>query len=103
VGVKVSGSARFTGTAESDLFSVPGAYVAYLRRLQVTNESTASATVTLRFYNGVTGKDVLTISVVAGATVVLSEDELPTEGCPTRITVESTQQPYTVSYSVELE
>jgi len=103
MGVKVSGSARFTGTAESELFSVPGAYVAYLKRLQVTNEGAALATVTVRFYNGATGKVVLTLSVAAGATVVLAEDELPNEGCPTRITVASTQAPYSVDYSVELE
>jgi hypothetical protein len=103
MGVKVSGSARFTGTAENDLFSVPGAYVAYLRRLSVTNESTALATVTVRFYNGTAGKVVLTLSVAAGETVVLAEGELPIEGCPTRITVASTQAPYSVDYSVELE
>jgi hypothetical protein len=103
MGVKVSESKSFTVTTESDLYVVPDPYVAYLKRLGVTNGGTETATVTFKAYNGDAGKTILTVSVAAGGTVVLAEDELPTEGIPTRITVTSTVQPYSVDYSLELE
>jgi len=103
MGVRISDSKRFTVTTEQDVFSVPDPYIAFLRRLQITNEAAAAAVVTLKFYNETASKTVLTKSVAAGATVTLPIDELPEEAFPTKMTVVSTQQPYSVDYTVELE
>jgi len=101
--VRISDSKRFTVTTEQDVFSPPDPYIAFLRRLEITNESTALATVTIRFYNETASKIVLTKSVAAGETIVLLANELPIEAFPTKMTIISTQQPYSVDYSVELE
>jgi hypothetical protein len=101
--VKISSSKTFATTAEQDLFSVPGSYVAYLERLEITNSSTSPATVTFKAYNGDSSKTILIKSVAAGETIVLAGNELPTEGIPTKITVSSTSQPYSVDYSIILE
>jgi hypothetical protein len=103
VGVRISSSTPITATGESELFSVPDPYVAYLKRLSVSNSATALATVQVIYYNGVASKPVLTLEVDAGKTVVLKEDELPLEGCPTKIAVSTDQQPLVVDWSVELE
>jgi hypothetical protein len=103
MGVKVSISRTITAVGESDLLAVPDPYVAFLRRLSVSNGATAPATVQVIYYNGAASKAVLTVRVSAGATAILSEDELPLEGCPTRIAVSTNQQPITVDASVELE
>jgi len=103
VGIKVSGSIEITTTYETILFVVPDPYVAFLRRLSVTNKGTSPATIQIKFYNGDASKVVLNIAVVANETVVLREDELPLEGCPTKITVTSDVAPYRIDWSVELE
>jgi hypothetical protein len=103
VGVRVSGSKTITATGESELFAVPDPYVAFLKRLSVSNEAVALATVRVLFYNGTSSKVVLTLKVTSGVTVVRREDELPLEGCPTKISVITDQQPIVVDYSVELE
>jgi hypothetical protein len=103
VGVRVSGSRTITATGESELLAVPEGYVAFLKRLSVSNGAMALATVQVVFYNGTSSKAVLTLKVASGATVVLGEDELPLEGCPTKIAVSTDQQPIIVDYTVELE
>jgi hypothetical protein len=103
VGVRISNSTPITAIGESELFSVPDPYVAYLKRLSVSNGAAASATVQVIYYNGTAKKPVLTLKVAAGESVVLKEDELPLEGCPTKIAVSTDQQPITVDWSVELE
>jgi hypothetical protein len=103
MGVKISETKRYTVVAEQDLFVVPGNYIAYLKRLEITNEGTALATVTFKAYNGDSSKTILTKSVAAGETISLSKDDLPVEGIPTKITVSSTSQPYSVDYSIILE
>jgi hypothetical protein len=103
VGVRISGSTTITATGESALFNVPGDYVAFLRRLSITNRATATAIVRIIFYNGDAKKVVLTHAVPAGSTVVLREDQLPVEACPTRIAVDTNQQPIDVDWGVELE
>jgi len=103
MGVKISQTVRITSTAETDLYVVPGNYVAYIRRLEITNEGTALATVTFKAYNGTASKTILTKNVATGSTVILAENELPTEGVPTKITVTSNVQPYDVDISLELE
>jgi hypothetical protein len=103
VGVKVSDSKTITATDESDLFSVPDPYVAYLRRLAVTNRGASLATFTFKAYNGDASKTVLVVNAAANETIVLAEDELPEEGIPTKLTATGTAQPYDVSYTYELE
>ena len=103
MGVRVSGSKRIATTEESEIYSVPGNYVAYLKRLRVTNESAELAIVTVRYYSGAHGRAVLVVAVPPSSTASLSEEELPLEGCPTRVTAASTSQPYSVDYSLELE
>jgi hypothetical protein len=103
MGVRVSVSRTLTAVGESELFAVPDPHVAFLRRLSVTNLATAPATVQVVYYNGATAKPVLTLRVAPGGTLVLSEDELPLEGCPTRIAVVTDQQPLSVDTSLELE
>jgi hypothetical protein len=98
----MSDSKTITTTGESDLYSIPDPYVAYLKRLSVSNGATASATVQVIYYNGDAKKPVLTLKVDAGKAVVLKEDELPLEGCPTKIAVSTDQQPITIDWSVEL-
>jgi len=100
--VKVSGSQEITTTDETDLFVVPGNYIGYLRRLEIVNKSASLATIQLKFYNGDVGKVVLNKAVAAGGTLVLAENELPTEGVPTKITVTSDSQPIRVDYSLDL-
>lgn len=102
MGVRMSDSKTITTTGESDLYSIPDPYVAYLKRLSVSNGATASATVQVIYYNGDAKKPVLTLKVDAGKAVVLKEDELPLEGCPTKIAVSTDQQPITIDWSVEL-
>jgi hypothetical protein len=103
MGVRISGSTTVTATGETALFDVPGDYVAFLRRLSITNRATATAIVRIIFYNGDAGKTVLTIAVPAGSTITFREDQLPLEACPTRIAVDTNQQPIDVDWSVELE
>jgi hypothetical protein len=103
MGVRVSVSKTLTATGESELFTVPDPYVAFLRRLSVTNLAAAPATVQVVYYNGPASKPVLTLRVAPGETLVLSEDEVPLEGCPTRIAVVTDQQPLSVDASLELE
>jgi hypothetical protein len=103
MGVRVSVSRTITAVGESDLFAVPDPYVAFLRRLSVSNGAAALATVQVIYYNGATGRVVLTVKVGTGATVVLPEDQLPLEGCPTKIAVSTDQQPLSIEASVELE
>ena len=103
MGIRISGSTTVTATGETGLFDVPGDYVAFLRRLSVTNRATATAIVRIIFYNGDARKVVLTYAVPAGSTVVLREDQLPIEACPTRIVVDTDRQPIDVDWSVELE
>jgi len=94
---------EIAATGETTLFSVPDPYVAFVRRLSVTNGATAAATVRLVYYNGAARKTVLTLRVPPGETRVLAEDQLPLEGCPTAIAVSTDQQPLSVEASVELE
>jgi hypothetical protein len=103
VGVRISDSKLITTTGESDLYSIPDPYVAYLKRLSVSNGAAALATVQVIYYNGTAKKAVLTLKVDAGKTVVLKEDELPLESCPTKIAVSTDQQPITIDWSIELE
>ena len=103
MGVRISDSKTITTTGESDLFSIPDPYVGYLKRLSVSNGATALATVQVIYYNGTVKKPVLTLKVAAGGSVVLKEDELPLEGCPTKIAVSTDQQPITIDWSIELE
>ena len=103
MGVRISGSTTITATGETGLFDVPGDYVAFLRRLSVTNRATETALVRILFYNGDARKIVLTFAVPTGSTIAFREDQLPIEACPTRIAVDTDQQPIDVDWSVELE
>lgn len=103
MGVRVSISTTVTSTGEATVFSVPDPYVAFVRRLSVSNGAPAPATVQVVYYNGAARKVVLTLKVDAGKTLVLEEGQLPTEGCPTSIAVSTDQQPISVDMSVELE
>jgi len=100
--IRLSGSVSVTATGETPIYDVPGSYIAYLRRLAIANRAASPANVRIVFYNGDTPKTVLSITVAAGGTSILAEDELPEEACPTRIAVVTDQQPIDVSYTVEL-
>jgi len=100
--VRVSETKRFTATGESDLFSVPGNYIAYLVRLEVTNEATALVTAKILYYNGTAKKTVLTKKVAVDETLVLAENELPKEGCPTKLAIDIDQQPVSFDYTLLL-
>jgi hypothetical protein len=102
MGVRISDSKTISVTGESDLFAIPSDYIAYLRRLSVSNVATAPTTIQIIYYNGTSKKTVMTFRVAVGETVVFEEDELPLEGCPTKISVSTDQQPVIVDYSVEL-
>jgi hypothetical protein len=101
--IRLSGSFTATATGESVFLSVPDPYVAFLKRLSVTNGATAPATITIICYNGDAKKTILTLKVAAGGTITLREDELPLEACPTKLALNTDQQPITVDYSVVLE
>jgi hypothetical protein len=103
VGVRLLISTTITATGESTIYSVPDPYIAFLRRLIVSNGATALATVQIICYNGDAKKPVLTLKVPAGQTLILSEDSLPVEACPTRIALSTDQQPLNVDVSIELE
>jgi len=102
MGVRVSDSKTISVIGESDLLVIPADYIAYLKRLSVSNGATALATIQIIYYNGTSKKTVMTLKVATGETIVLKEDELPLEGCPTKIAVSTDQQPIVVDYSVEL-
>jgi hypothetical protein len=103
VGVKLSISATVTATGETTVFNAPDPYIAFLRRLTVSNGATETALVQVIFYNGGSAKPVLAVRVPAGSNITLGEDELPLEACPTRISISTDQQPLNVSLSIELE
>jgi hypothetical protein len=103
VGVRILLSTTVTTTGESTLYTVPDPYIAFLRRLIVSNGAAALATVQIIFYNGDARKPVLTLKVPAGQTLTLSEDNLPVEACPTKIAMSTDQQPIDVDLSIELE
>jgi hypothetical protein len=103
MGVRVSVSKTITAVGESELFAVPDPYVAFLKSLSVSNGAAETATVQVIYYNGAASKVVLTLKIAPRATLVLEEDMLPVEGCPTRIAVSTDQQPLSVDVSVELE
>jgi hypothetical protein len=103
VGVKLSISTTITTTGESKVLDVPDPYVAFIKRLSVSNGAAAPATVQLVYYNDTSKKIVLTAKVDAGKTLVLAESELPVEGCPTSIAISTDQQPISVEMSIELE
>jgi hypothetical protein len=103
VGIKLSISTTITATGESTVFSVPDPYIAFVKRLSISNAAASLATVQLIFYNGASRKVVLTAKVASGETVVFAENELPIEGCPTSIAISTDQQPINVEMSVELE
>jgi hypothetical protein len=103
VGVRLSISITVTATGESTLYNVPDPYIAFLRRLSVSNGAAALATVQLIFYNGDARKPVLTTKVPSGQTLTLREDNLPIEACPTRIAMSTDQQPINVDLSIELD
>jgi len=100
--VKVSSSVTYTATGEQDLFTVPGDYVAYLKRLEVANRAAALATVAIVYYNGKASKAVKNLTVASNETKILAEDQLPLEACPTKISVNVDQQPVDVSFTVDL-
>lgn len=100
--MRYSDTATFTSTGESNLFSIPGDYVGYLMRLAVSNRSGALATVNIIYYNGSSSKTVIPLQVADSETASLSENELPEEGCPTKIAVDIDGQPIDVGYSVDL-
>ena len=103
MGIRLSLSRAITATGETALFEVPGPYIAFVRRLMVSNGATATALVQLIFYNGESAKPMLAVRVPAGGNITLEEDSLPTEACPTRIALSTDQQPLNVSLSIELE
>jgi hypothetical protein len=103
VGVRISISSTVTATGEVELFTVPDPYIAFVRRLSVSNGATELATVQLIFYNGDAKKPVLTLKVPAGQTITLREDNLPVEACPTKISISTDKQPITVDLSLDLE
>jgi hypothetical protein len=101
MGIRLSTSKTITATGETDLLSDP--YIAFLKRLSVSNSAAAAATVQVKYYNGTASKVVLTLKVPSGSTTVLEESELPGEACPTKISISTDQQPIVVDASVELE
>jgi hypothetical protein len=103
MGIRLSTSKTITATGETDLLSVPDPYIAFLKRLSVSNSAAAAATVQVKYYNGTASKVVLTLKVPSGSTTVLEESELPGEACPTKISISTDQQPIVVDASVELE
>ncbi|MEM2191250.1 MAG: hypothetical protein QW540_07475 [Archaeoglobaceae archaeon] len=98
----ISGSVEVTTTDETEVFSVPRDYIAYLKRLEIVNKAASLATVQIKFYNGASSKVVMNKTVAANEMLVLAENELPLEACPTKITVVADQQPYRVDFSVVL-
>jgi len=100
--VEISDSKSYTATGEKDLFNVVDPYVAYLKQLTVTNSAAALATVKVLYYNGTAKKTVKEVKVASDETLILEARDLPREACPTKIVVDSDQQPYTVAYTVEL-
>jgi hypothetical protein len=101
--VKINDSLTVAVTTETDLFTVPSDYVAYLTRLIIANDAFTVNTIIIRYYNDTSSKVVSEIIVGAlDEIVVLDESKLPEEGAPTKITVEGSQAPYTVSYTVDL-
>jgi hypothetical protein len=103
MGIRLSLSTTITSTGASTLFAVPDPYIAFLKRLSISNGATALATVQIIHVNETFAKPVLTLKIASGATIVLKEEELPTEAFPTAIALSTDQQPLNVDYSVELE
>jgi hypothetical protein len=101
--VRVVLSTTITTVGESTIYNVPDPYIAFVRRLNISNGATALATVQLIFYNGDARKPVLTLKVPAGQTLTLREDNLPVEACPTKIAISTDQQPLNVDLSIELD
>jgi hypothetical protein len=100
--VKVSDTVTLSSTEEEDLFSVPENYVAFLKRLTITNNSTALATVTFKAYNGSASKIILVVNIDTNKTEKFREDELPTEGIPTKLTATTTSAPVVISFTYDL-
>ena len=84
-----------------DLSNLP--YIAFLKKLSLSNNATSLAKVQVKFYNGDSAKVVLTIKVAAGESILVPEENLPSEAAPTKITLVSDQVPVEVEVSVELE
>jgi hypothetical protein len=103
MGIRFSLSTTITSTGTSTLFIVPDPYIAFLKRLSISNGATATATVQIIHVNGTFVKPVLTLKIASGQTIVLKEEELPTEAFPTAIVLSTDQQPLNVDLSVELE
>lgn len=103
MGVKISISQTISATGSTTIFTVPDPYIAFLKRLSVSNGASALATVQVVYYNGTDSKVVLTLKVPSGSTTVLEENQLPLEGCPTSIAVSTDQAPVVVDASIELE
>jgi len=100
--VKVSNTATLSSTTEGDLFLVPENYVAFLKRLTITNNSTTLATVTFKAYNGSASKIILVVNVDTNKTEKFREDELPAEGIPTKLTAITTSAPVVISFTYDL-
>ena len=103
MGVRITDSKSFTSTGEQDLFSIPGNYVGFLKRLNIHNGSTSDLVFELYYYNGDSKKLVFKTKVLAGGTEVFDEKLLPKEACPTKMTVSINTQPVDVVFDVELE
>jgi len=102
-GIKVSGSVVVASAREEvDLAPVPDPYVAYLKALAVSSGAPEATTVAVLFYNGSIPKPVLQLVLLPGQSVALSEDQLPQEACPTKISVSADNAPVLVSFTIEL-
>jgi hypothetical protein len=102
--VKVSSSVTLSDTTEKDLFSISTTenYIAFLKRLTITNNSTALATITFKAYNGSASKTILVVNVDTNKTQTFREDELPAEGIPTKLTATTTSAPVVISFTYDL-
>jgi len=100
--VKVSSSVTLSDTTEKDLFSTTENYIAFLKRLTITNNSTALATITFKAYNESASKTILVVNVDTNKTQTFREDELPAEGIPTKLTATTTSAPVVISFTYDL-
>lgn len=103
MGVRISLSSMITTTGEVELFPVPDPYIAFVRRLSISNGAAEPATVQLIFYNGDSRKPILTLKVAPNQTLTLGDENLPVEACPTKIAISTDKQPLIVDYSLDLE
>jgi len=100
--MKISGSVTVTTTDPTTIVVATGEYIAFLKRLKITNLAASANTVSVIYFNGDIPKIVMVSVVGVNEEKVYDEKSLPIEAAPTAIAVRGTAQPYVVDFSVEL-